>query len=119
MEAYEQKAKERAQAEEGDSAGKKSRVEDEQAPKRFKTEEAEEEDKEEFKPAEPGRAGPQGSERAFLQPRTRKVDINSRIGATEIVSAEAAAKTSLNDETGSAKVRTKNGQEIVFFCCYF
>lgn len=50
--------------------------------------------KEEFIPAEPGAAGPQGSERAFLQPRKSKVDISSKVGNIELISAETAAKTS-------------------------
>ena len=113
VEAYEQKAKERAKAEKDDAAaasgphkGKSRPSEGEQAPKRVKLNEDDDGDeKEEFTPAEPGRAGPQGSQRAFLQPRTRKVDIDSKIGNTEIISAEAAAKTSLNEE-GSSKVCT-------------
>ena len=93
VQAYEKKAKERAANEEG--GGKKrpddDANQDETAPKRFKVDD-EDETKEEFKPAEPGRAGPQGSKRAFLQPRRGKVDIDSKIGDTEIISAEAAAK---------------------------
>ena len=52
------------------------------------------EDKEEFQPAQAGAAGPEGSKRAFLKARERKVDIDSKIGSTEMVSAEVAATTS-------------------------
>lgn len=107
VEAYEKKAKDRADAEaEAEDVppggkGRPSNASEESAPKRFKTDEIEV-NKEEFKPAEPGAAGPMGSQRAFLQPRQGKVDIDSKVGDTEIISAEAAAKTSLN-EGGSAK----------------
>jgi U4/U6.U5 tri-snRNP component SNU23 len=111
VEAFEHKAKERAKEKEAAAdataaAGplgfrKKGGSSDsgENAPKRFKLD-GEEDVKEEFKPAEPGAAGPEGSKRAFLQPRQGRVDIDSKIGATEIVSAEAAAKSSLNDSEG-------------------
>ncbi|CAB9510583.1 matrin-type protein 2 [Seminavis robusta] len=111
VEAYEQKAKARADdekaGESGDKNDKKGRrappTDEENAPKRLKTDGTEGEDsKDEFKPAEPGAAGPQGSQRAFLQPRTKKVEIDSLIGNTEIISAEAAAKTSLNDKEGGS-----------------
>jgi len=117
VEAYEQKAKERAEAAEQKKQeqqggfnkypARSSNNKDEPTPKRFKSSDDKDDDeKEEFKPAEPGAAGPTGSQRAFLQPRRGKVDISSKIGATEIISAEAAAKTSLHTEDGavSAKV---------------
>jgi hypothetical protein len=53
-----------------------------------------EEEKEEFQPAAKGAAGPEKSKRAFLKARRDKVDIDSKVGSTEIVSAEAVAKTS-------------------------
>jgi U4/U6.U5 tri-snRNP component SNU23 len=113
VEAFELKANERAKEKEaaadataaaGPHASQKGGSSDTgNAPKRFKIN-GEEEVKEEFKPAEPGAAGPEGSKRAFLQPRQGKVDIDSKVGATEIISAEAAAKSSLNDsEAGSSK----------------
>jgi hypothetical protein len=94
---YEQKAKARA---DGDAkAGDKRPL-----ATATKTEE-----KEEFRPAEEGAAGPERSKRAFLQARRDKVDIDSKVGSTEIVSAEAVAMTStkLDDATGSIKVRFK------------
>jgi len=53
--------------------------------------------KEEFTPADEGAAGPEKSERAFLKARRGKVDIDARVGSTEIVSAEAATTTSTGD----------------------
>lgn len=61
-----------------------------------------EEEKEEFRPAVEGAAGPEKSKRAFLKARRDKVDIDSKVGSTEIVSVEAVAKTST---TGSVTVR--------------
>lgn len=54
-------------------------------------------DKEEFTPAIEGAAGPEKSDRAFLKARRQKVEIDSKVGSTEIVSAEAATKTSTGD----------------------
>jgi U4/U6.U5 tri-snRNP component SNU23 len=48
--------------------------------------------KEEFRPAPAGAAGPEGSQRAFLQARREKVsDIDERVGETTMISVEAAA----------------------------
>ena len=52
---------------------------------------------EEFTPAAPGAAGPVKSERAFLKARRGRVDIDSKIGSTEMVSVEAAATSSSAD----------------------
>lgn len=81
VEAYEKKAAARKeqQQEDGDAA----------VSGRQKPSEAE---KEEFKTAPSGAAGPDGSQRAFLQARKGKVgDIDERVGATTIVSVEDAA----------------------------
>lgn len=48
---------------------------------------------EEFTPAESGRSGPENSQRAFLKARSRRVDLDSKVGTTEIISEEQAAKT--------------------------
>eukprot|EP00523_Entomoneis_sp_CCMP467_P001096 CAMPEP_0168746254 /NCGR_PEP_ID=MMETSP0724-20121128/15049_1 /TAXON_ID=265536 /ORGANISM="Amphiprora sp., Strain CCMP467" /LENGTH=327 /DNA_ID=CAMNT_0008794013 /DNA_START=177 /DNA_END=1160 /DNA_ORIENTATION=- len=58
-------------------------------------------DKEEFRPALSGAAGPEGSDRAFLQARKarRVADLDSRVGTIELVSADAAATTKLGDDT--------------------
>jgi U4/U6.U5 tri-snRNP component SNU23 len=51
--------------------------------------------KEEFRPAPAGAAGPEGSQRAFLQARKEKVsDIDERVGETTMISVEAAASAS-------------------------
>jgi hypothetical protein len=87
---YEKKAQARAQDE--PKAGDKRPI-------------PENEEKEEFQSAAPGAAGPEKSKRAFLKARRDKVDIDSKVGSTEIVSAEAVAKTKL-DATGSITVRS-------------
>ncbi|CAM9658409.1 unnamed protein product, partial [Choristocarpus tenellus] len=43
--------------------------------------------KEEFQPAESGAAGPAGSQRAYLKTRVQKVDLFSRLGKTQVVTA--------------------------------
>jgi U4/U6.U5 tri-snRNP component SNU23 len=50
-------------------------------------------EKEEFLPAEQGRAGPMGSQRAFLKSRGRKVDLEGKLGSTEIIDPAAASAT--------------------------
>ena len=93
VEEYEKKAQARAQ---GQKAGDKRPL----------AASSDLEEKEEFRPATAGAAGPERSKRAFLKARREKVDIDSKIGSTEIVSAEAAATTKLDsDATGSIKVR--------------
>lgn len=54
------------------------------------------EDKEEFLPAQQGRAGPMGSKRAFLKSRTKKVDLESKLGTSEIIDPAAASATKSN-----------------------
>ena len=49
--------------------------------------------KEEFVPAQADRSGPENSQRAFLKARSRRVDLQSKVGTTEIISEEQAAKT--------------------------
>lgn len=86
-ETYEAKAKERSQAEQQGGSSNKGPVR--QGEKRKLTDN----DAEEFTPATAGAAGPEKSDRAFLKARKQKVDIDSRVGSTEMVSAEAAATT--------------------------
>lgn len=50
-------------------------------------------EKEEFIPAQQGRAGPMGSQRAFLKARSNKVDLESKLGSTEIIDPAAASAT--------------------------
>ncbi len=54
------------------------------------------EEKEEFLPAQQGRAGPMGSKRAFLKSRTQKVDLEAKLGTTEIIDPAAASATKSN-----------------------
>ncbi|KAL3761293.1 hypothetical protein ACHAWU_010206 [Discostella pseudostelligera] len=61
------------------------------------------EEKEEFLPAQQGRAGPMGSQRAYLKSRSNKVDLESKLGSTEIIDPAAASATrsklSLDNDT--------------------
>mmetsp|Transcript_6543 Transcript_6543/g.14264 ORF Transcript_6543/g.14264 Transcript_6543/m.14264 type:complete len:342 (+) Transcript_6543:172-1197(+) len=62
-------------------------------------------EKEEFLPAQSSRAGPMGSDRAFLKSRSRKVDLESKLGSSEIIDPAAAvatkSKSSLVDDINS------------------
>lgn len=46
---------------------------------------------EEFLPAQQGRAGPLGSARAYLKSRVRKVDLEGKLGSTELIDPSAAS----------------------------
>jgi len=46
---------------------------------------------EEFLPAQQGRAGPLGSSRAYLKSRVRKVDLEGKLGSTELIDPTAAS----------------------------
>jgi len=113
VEEYEKKAQARAS---GDTA---------KAGDKRPLDSSKEDEKEEFRHAEKGAAGPERSKRAFLKARREKVDIDSRVGSTEIVSAEAAATTStkLDDSvTGSIKVCCDNQyvcRLLLYSCCDF
>mmetsp|Transcript_4950 Transcript_4950/g.8445 ORF Transcript_4950/g.8445 Transcript_4950/m.8445 type:complete len:296 (-) Transcript_4950:224-1111(-) len=54
------------------------------------------EEKEEFLPAHQGRSGPMGSKRAFLKSRTQKVDLEGKLGTSEIIDPAAASATKSN-----------------------
>jgi U4/U6.U5 tri-snRNP component SNU23 len=69
----------------------------------------EDDHKEEFQRASQGAVGPEGSDRAFLKARRGKVDIDTKIGTTELVSAEAAATSSTAAEDGVASGVVKTG----------
>eukprot|EP01083_Nonionella_stella_P000278 827_1 len=56
-----------------------------------------EEEKEEFQTAEEGAACPWRSKRAFLKSRRGKVDLDSKVGRTEIINPDAAAASSTTD----------------------
>lgn len=57
-------------------------------------------EKEEFQSAPTGAQGPLHSKRAFLKARRSRVDIDSKVGKTEIINPDAAAKscTAVTDE---------------------
>jgi U4/U6.U5 tri-snRNP component SNU23 len=76
--------------------------------------------KEEFQQAPQHAAGPEGSDRAFLKARRGKVDIDAKVGTTEIVSAEAAATTSTtaDDGVGSGVVKTGIGWHCKVCDCF-
>jgi len=108
VETYEKKAKDRqAAADDGEPGARKVKKSfikggDAAAAAAGAAEGRDEEAKEEFAPAAKGAAGPEGSQRAFLKARRDKVDVESKVGQTEIISAEAAAttKTDAGDDGG-------------------
>lgn len=65
--------------------------------------------KEEFQPAEKGRAGPMNSQRAFLKARKTKLDLESKVGTSEIINPEEAAKSSVQITDGVSKVGGSGG----------
>jgi U4/U6.U5 tri-snRNP component SNU23 len=46
--------------------------------------------KEEFKAADDGAAGPAGSQRAFLQSRVNKIDLDQKVGKVEMINPTSA-----------------------------
>ena len=52
--------------------------------------------KEEFKDADEEAAGPMGSQRAFLKSRVNKIDLDTKVGKTEIINP-----TSAGDQRGA------------------
>jgi U4/U6.U5 tri-snRNP component SNU23 len=70
--------------------------------------------KEEFLPANKGRAGPLFSKRAFLKARTNKVDLDSKVGTSEIINSEQASTSSVRITDGVSQV---NGSEGVGWYC--
>jgi U4/U6.U5 tri-snRNP component SNU23 len=65
--------------------------------------------KEEFQRASQDAVGPEGSDRAFLKARRGKVDIDTKVGTKDLVSAEAAATSSTAAEDGVASGVVKTG----------
>jgi U4/U6.U5 tri-snRNP component SNU23 len=110
-ETYEKKAKARQEEAEDPETARKRKT-DEFAAKHPD----QDEEKEEFTAAEGGAAGPEGSKRAFLKPRQAKVDIDSKVGTTEMVSAEEVATTSTED--GSVVVKTGVGWHCKVCDCF-
>jgi U4/U6.U5 tri-snRNP component SNU23 len=80
----------------------------------------EDDDREEFQRASQDAVGPEGSDRAFLKSRRGKVDIDTKVGTTELVSAEAAAtsSTAAEDGIGSGVVKTGIGWHCKVCDCF-
>ena len=66
------------------------------------------EEKEEFLPAQQGRAGPMGSKRAFLKSRSQKVDLEGKLGTSEIIDPAAASATK-SDLIGNDVLKPSSG----------
>lgn len=85
-----------------------------------------EEIKQEFQPAESSAVGPEGSDRAFLKARRGKVEIDERVGTTELVSAQTAATTSTaeladsnnNDGPGGGVIKSGIGWHCKVCDCF-
>ena len=107
LEAYEKRAQERLKA--STDGGKKKRKKsisnhDDDGNQGPFFDNNEEGTKEEFMPAAPGAAKAHKSDRAFLKSRSKKVDVDSKIGSVEIVNPESVATTkSKADEPGVEK----------------
>ena len=120
IETYEKKAKERQKAleEDGTSTKKKATPSDVVATDATNGKQSEEETKEEFLPAAAGAAGPEGSKRAFLKARRNNVDIDSKIGTSEMVSAESAALASKAVDNKDAVVKSGIGWHCKVCDCF-
>mmetsp|Transcript_8912 Transcript_8912/g.15736 ORF Transcript_8912/g.15736 Transcript_8912/m.15736 type:complete len:325 (-) Transcript_8912:131-1105(-) len=79
-------------------------------------------EKEEFLPAQQGRAGPMGSQRAFLKSRSHKVDLEGKLGSTEIIdpAAASAVKSNLTEDLTAPLTRdsgvTKSTDGVGWHC---
>jgi U4/U6.U5 tri-snRNP component SNU23 len=108
-ETYEKKAKERQKAAEdgGDSSNRRKQGPDDDTTLHNNNNNKLEE---EFVPAPKDAIGPEGSDRAYLKPRTGHADIDSKVGTAEIISATAAATSKAHDDDDDdATTRNKNG----------
>ncbi|GMI58505.1 hypothetical protein ScalyP_jg10336 [Parmales sp. scaly parma] len=65
--------------------------------------------KEEFQSADETAAGPTGSKRAFLKARTSKIDLDSKVGSTEIIMDSAPPLT-------NSDVVKKSNDGVGWFC---
>lgn len=72
------------------------------------------EEKEEFVAALPGSAGPGISKRAYLKSRTKKIDLESKVGKSEIISAEALAKPSAEVQITDGVTKSSTG--VGWYC---
>ncbi len=66
-------------------------------------------EKEEFRSAQTGSQGPMNSKRAFLRARREKVDLESKLGTSEIINPETAALSSTIDDSTSSGVSITDG----------
>ena len=89
--AYEDRAKARLAAEEASESTLNRKIPKET--NKFYTEV----EKEEFQKADEGAQGPLNSKRAFLKARTQKVDLESKVGKTEIIDPSSSAISSSAD----------------------
>lgn len=117
-ETYEKKAKSRlessaAAASDGNVNKKQSQSSTGQPDGSLAPSSLEEAEKEEFVPAERGAVGPEGSERAFLKARKARVDLESKVGTSEIISAESAATTRLYDSKDEGADQAANDRSVV------
>ena len=115
VEAYEKKAKAR-ESQANAAASSRSGATDDRFHQAAATD-----DKEEFTPAESGAQGPEGSKRSFLKARREKVDVDSKVGTSEMVSLEAAATSSssvLKEEKDGAVVKTGVGWHCKVCDCF-
>jgi len=120
VETYEKKAKERQKEldEEGTTKKKKVPASDATIDAATNGKQADEETKEEFLPAQAGTAGPEGSKRAFLKARRNNVDIDSKIGTSEMVSAESAALSSKAGDNKDGVVKSGIGWHCKVCDCF-
>lgn len=73
-------------------------------------------EKEEFVPAARGAMGPERSDRAFLKSRRGKIDLESKLGSTEIINAELAANSGRGDEVRITDGVSKSSNGVGWHC---
>ena len=66
-------------------------------------------EKEEFQKAQPGAQGPLNSQRAYLKSRRGKVDLDSKIGSTEIINPDAVATSRTTVDEGADNLSITQG----------
>lgn len=107
--AYEARAKARIAAEKQDGSSDKRKSsslplnDDDNSPNTNKITLEDVAEKEEFQKAESGAQGPLNSKRAFLKARRGKVDLESKVGTSEIINPDAVATSSASSDGVSIK----------------
>ena len=73
---------------------------------------------EEFQSAEKGAAGPLHSKRAFLKARRQQLNLDAKVGSSEIVNPDLAAASSLKDNDGVSITDgvTKSDSGVGWYC---